>query len=61
MVFDNTDKLRLATRAAQNGDTEIIKIGADGKATKFIAAAYSRRAIRSVFIRTISGVLSADQ
>jgi len=34
MVFDNTDKLRLATRAAQNGDTEIIKIGADGKATK---------------------------
>lgn len=34
MVFDNTDKLRLATRAAQNGDTEILKIGADGKATK---------------------------
>jgi dipeptidyl aminopeptidase/acylaminoacyl peptidase len=34
MVFDNSDKLRLATRAAQNGDTEILKIGADGKATK---------------------------
>ena len=34
MVFDNTDKLRLATRAAQNGDTEIMKSGADGKATK---------------------------
>jgi len=34
MVFDNTDKLRLATRAAQNGDTEILKIGPDGKATK---------------------------
>lgn len=34
MVFDNADKLRLATRAAQNGDTEILKIGADGKATK---------------------------
>ena len=34
MIFDNTDKLRLATRAAQNGDTEILKIGADGKATK---------------------------
>jgi dipeptidyl aminopeptidase/acylaminoacyl peptidase len=34
MIFDNTDKLRLATRAAQNGDTEILKIAADGKATK---------------------------
>ena len=34
MVFDNADKLRLATRAAQNGDTEILKIGPDGKATK---------------------------
>jgi dipeptidyl aminopeptidase/acylaminoacyl peptidase len=34
MVFDNADKLRLATRAAQNGDTEILKIGTDGKATK---------------------------
>ena len=34
MIFDNADKLRLATRAAQNGDTEILKIGADGKATK---------------------------
>lgn len=34
MLFDNADKLRLATRAAQNGDTEILKIGADGKATK---------------------------
>ena len=34
MVFDTTDKLRLATRAAQNGDTEILKIGPDGKATK---------------------------
>ena len=34
MIFDNTDKLRLATRAAQNGDTEVLRIGADGKATK---------------------------
>jgi dipeptidyl aminopeptidase/acylaminoacyl peptidase len=34
MIFDNADKLRLATRAAQNGDTEILRIGADGKATK---------------------------
>lgn len=34
MIFDNADKLRLATRAAQNGDTEILKIGADGKAAK---------------------------
>ncbi len=34
MIFDNADKLRLATRAAPNGDTEILKIGADGKATK---------------------------
>ncbi len=34
MVFDNADKMRLAVRSAQNGDTEILKIGADGKATK---------------------------
>ncbi|MCD9189587.1 MAG: S9 family peptidase [Pyrinomonadaceae bacterium] len=34
MIFDNKDKLRLAVRSAQNGDTEILKIGADGKATK---------------------------
>ena len=34
MVFDNADKLRLAVRSAQNGDTEILKVGADGKATK---------------------------
>ncbi len=34
MVFDNTDKLRLAVRSAQNGDTEILKVAADGKATK---------------------------
>lgn len=34
MIFDNADKLRLASRSAQNGDTEILKIGADGKATK---------------------------
>ncbi|MBK7934597.1 MAG: S9 family peptidase [Pyrinomonadaceae bacterium] len=34
MIFDNTDKLRLAVRSAQNGDTEILKVAADGKATK---------------------------
>ncbi len=34
MIFDNADKLRLAVRSAQNGDTEILKIAADGKATK---------------------------
>lgn len=34
MIFDNADKLRLATRAAQNGDTEILKIAEDGKTTK---------------------------
>ncbi len=34
MIFDHTDKLRLAVRSAQNGDTEILRIEADGKATK---------------------------
>lgn len=34
MVFDNADKLRMAVRSAPNGDTEILKIAADGKATK---------------------------
>jgi len=34
MVFDNTDKMRMAVRSAQNGDTELLAIGEDGKATK---------------------------
>jgi dipeptidyl aminopeptidase/acylaminoacyl peptidase len=34
MVFDNTDRLRLAVRSAENGDTEILKVAADGKTTK---------------------------
>ncbi|MEP6947319.1 MAG: S9 family peptidase [Acidobacteriota bacterium] len=34
MIFDNADKLRLAVRSAQNGDTEFLRIDADGKATK---------------------------
>ena len=34
MIFDNADKMRLAVRSAQNGDTEILRIEADGKATK---------------------------
>ena len=34
MIFDNADKLRLAVRSAQNGDTELLKIGADGTASK---------------------------
>ncbi|MEP6849228.1 MAG: S9 family peptidase [Acidobacteriota bacterium] len=36
MVFDNADKPRLAIRSAQNGDTEILKLGADGKAATMI-------------------------
>jgi dipeptidyl aminopeptidase/acylaminoacyl peptidase len=34
MVFDNADKLRLATRAPQNGDTEILRVNSDGTTTK---------------------------
>lgn len=34
MIFDNADKLRLAVRSAPNGDTEILRIDADGKAAK---------------------------
>ena len=34
MIFDNADKLRLAVRSPQNGDTEILRIDPDGKATK---------------------------
>ncbi len=29
-VFDNDDKLRLATRSADNGDTEVLRVDADG-------------------------------
>lgn len=34
MIFDNADKLRMAIRSAQNGDTEILRINADGTSTK---------------------------
>ena len=34
MIFDNTDKLRLALRSPPNGDTEILRINADGTSTK---------------------------
>jgi dipeptidyl aminopeptidase/acylaminoacyl peptidase len=34
MVFDNADQLRLAVRSAPNGDTEILRINADGSVTK---------------------------
>lgn len=32
--FDNTDQLRLASRSAQNGDTEILRVDGEGKFTK---------------------------
>ncbi|MDQ3255573.1 MAG: S9 family peptidase [Acidobacteriota bacterium] len=32
--FDNAGKLRLATRTPENGDTELLRLDADGKATK---------------------------
>src|SRR5258706_15752953 len=34
VLFDNADKMRLAVRSAQNGDTELLRIEPDGKATK---------------------------
>lgn len=34
MIFDNKDRLRLAVRSAQNGDTEILKLLDDGTAVK---------------------------
>lgn len=34
-AFDNAGKLRLATRIPENGDTELLRLDADGKATKF--------------------------
>ena len=33
-VFDNNDKLRLATRTPQNGDNEILRINPDGSTAK---------------------------
>ena len=34
IIFDNKDRLRLAVRSAQNGDTEILKLLEDGTAVK---------------------------
>ena len=33
MIFDNADKMRLALRSPQNGDTEILRLNADGSST----------------------------
>jgi dipeptidyl aminopeptidase/acylaminoacyl peptidase len=33
-IFDNNDKIRLATRSAENGDSEILRVEDDGKFTK---------------------------
>lgn len=33
-VFDNADQIRLATRSTEKGDTEILRVEADGKFTK---------------------------
>src|SRR5215213_813768 len=33
-VFDNAGKLRLATRITESGDNEVLRLDADGKATK---------------------------
>ena len=33
-VFDNADKLRLATRSAENGDTEVLRVEDNGSFTK---------------------------
>ncbi len=34
VIFDHADKLRLAVRSPQNGDTEILRVNADGTTTK---------------------------
>jgi len=34
VIFDNADKMRLALRVPPNGDTEILRLDADGKSTK---------------------------
>lgn len=34
VIFDNADKMRLAFRAPPNGDTEVLRLDADGKSTK---------------------------
>ncbi|MEJ7846476.1 MAG: hypothetical protein WKF92_00075 [Pyrinomonadaceae bacterium] len=52
MIFDNADKMRLAMRSAQNGDTEILRIEADGKATKIYTCNGFETCSRFVFIRT---------
>lgn len=36
-VFDNKDQLRLATRSTEKGDTEILRVDADGKFTKIFS------------------------
>ena len=36
-IFDNNDKLRLAVRTQQNGDTEILRIDGDGKTTEIFS------------------------
>ncbi len=40
-IFDNADKLRLAVRSAENGDTEILRLDADGTSTKIYSCNWS--------------------
>ncbi len=53
-VFDWQDRLRLATRSADNGDTEVLRVDAD-KMTKVYSRYFWRIALRSRLIKTKSG------
>jgi dipeptidyl aminopeptidase/acylaminoacyl peptidase len=62
-VFDNKDRLRLASRVTQKGETEILRVDADGKFTKIYScsvfescgpAAFHKDDLR-VYMRTNKG------
>ncbi len=50
-VFDNKDQLRLVSRSAENGDTEILAVTPEGS-RKSTSAACSRPAPPCAFTRT---------
>ena len=53
--FDLKDQLRLATRSAENGDTEVLRVDQTGS-PRFTRATSSKAAVRFVITRTASAL-----
>jgi hypothetical protein len=53
-IFDNNDELRLATRSASNGDTEVLRVDEDGFTQIYTCDVHSKLACLPVSTKTTS-------